>query len=274
MSQNQLASLNKPCLNLKMFLPEYVAQHPEIKGLLSAHSHFGGTPLLPPSFAWPQALWQEDDATAKINVPLIFSAQLDLSEIQGYACASQLPDHGILSFFSCGDNYHYVDPNSCKVFYFEDVSSLVPTQMPATEAKLEVIPECRIQVCSEQSFISMDELCEQVDPITTSDGHHLTEAEYTNVTNNYDEYFEELVGEGKCNDDEDISRLLGYGFYIQNCPLQSGAVHLLSICSAFDHEQMKWIFTFGDAGMIYFMIDSEDLKKHDFSKVYCEIQCY
>ena len=273
MSQNLLASLHKKGLNLKVYTPEYVAKHPDLQGLLSARSHVGGTPLLPPGFAWPQALWQEDGAKDESNVPLIFSAQIDLSDIQGYACAAQLPDHGLLSFFSCGDNYNYVDPNSCKVLYFEDVSSLVPTPMPETKAQLKLIPECRFQVFSELTFMSTGEIDDEVNPIVTSDGHTLTEAERTQLIDNYEDYFEQLIDEGKYAE-EDFLEFLGYGYYIQNCPLQPGSVHLFTLNSAYDSEKIEWIYTIGDAGSIYFMIDSEDLKKHDFSKVFCESQCF
>ncbi len=278
---NLLAKMVKPCLNFEWVTPAKVKDiDPDITTLLPPTSHIGGNPLLPPNFVWPTSPATNEKGET-YDRALVFCAQINLADIKNFKCAESLPDHGILSFFSCGQYFDFDDPFANKVVYFEDVDSLVETENPdACKAKDEeqyefaTIPLYYLAVSSERSYISWIEAQDYENELKTADGTVLTKEQMDDLIENYDDYAAELESLNR-NVFDDHTQLLGYGVYIQNpCVTSDDKQLLFTLSSYFDEENNKYSLCIGDAGSIYFFIKTEDLKNLNFENTECEMQCY
>lgn len=80
-------------------------------------SKIGGLPHLPPGFEWPR--FQER--------PLLFLAQIDLSELPAGEAADLLPERGILYFFYEGieSGFRPEDRDAAMIFYYQGDAALL-----------------------------------------------------------------------------------------------------------------------------------------------------
>lgn len=95
-------------------------------------SKIGGEPDLPQDFAWPagkacRAIYNDD--TAAVEKPAGFLMQVNLSEIASTQAARDLPNEGLLSFFSYV-NWKNPDIIGAMAAYFPQATSLVRTATP------------------------------------------------------------------------------------------------------------------------------------------------
>lgn len=234
-----------------------------------ARSKLGGSPSLPKGMDWPS--WK--------GTPLAFLAQIDLSELPRPIPLEHWPSDGMLYFFYDAEQQTWgFDPNdrgSWRVLY-----SPGPTPPPTSA----VMPE--------SAFPEFALRFEQI--------HSLPEIERSGVSakdvpdETFDR-FEEL--KLLPFDGEPLHQMGGYPDPVQNddmeleCQLASNGVYcggdrevdpraagleggagdwqLLLQIDTDEDVDMMW----GDAGMLYFWIRTEDLKKRDFSNVWMVLQC-
>ena len=130
----------------------------------SAHAagvtRFGGNPLLPPDFEWPEYTGKDFRGQVKTN-PLSFLFQVDCAEIHALDKDGLLPDHGILSFFYELDLMQWdYDPSHdgcARVYYFEDTSALAETAPPENLHPDFIVPPVHAVY---GSFPDLPDLCE------------------------------------------------------------------------------------------------------------------
>lgn len=274
---NLLTDLAKPCIGFKPVRPSKLKQKAAIsdKNLLSELCHIGGTPLLPKDTPWPCGIvdvCEQDDLQQGQTIPLKFICQLNLSELSPYIENVDLPKEGIMQF--------YVNPfanygDGFRVLYFKDSSLLEKVTEPESYLKIygtELIPKARLALDKMFTLPSFTEILEQgVDSFVKPDGSLLTEDEYDELEDNYDDYFDE-VENSIGSDLENTIKLMGYGYYIQSAPEDPKIKVLFEMHSFKTADGLE--FNLQDSGAYYFMIHEDDLKTQDFSKVVGEIQSY
>lgn len=279
--QNLLAQHARSCITLHPVLPDN-----EIVGTkLSRHSFFGGTPLLPPNFEWPRAAFTPDGSKDQLQVPLVFCLQLDLSELVPFDELKELPDHGILAFFSVGDSFNFSAPeHSFVVRYFEHCEQLIAHSRPevagvdTNKEQLE-LPHLELSAQRAWSFpidapsYEDDRANELLAPLGLS----------VQVMEEIWDNLEDLAAELKAQDGIDVesnefaerSQMLGYGHFIQGNDLQGPeSTLLLTLSSFFDQAHNEWVTLYGDAGALYFALKTSDLKARAFDRVVGDMQCY
>lgn len=246
-------------------------------------THFGGAPLLPPDFIWPEYGGR----------PLSFLAQIDCAEMHPLDQEQLLPEHGILSFFYELDSqkwgYDPQDAGCARVYWFAETSELhetAPPQMLAPEFRLPLISASAVRMFDLPSYsegaayYGLDALLPDED--------------------NYDAFDE--YERCRCGWENDIRiKLLGYADEIQGdmlyeCEAVSRGYNLgsgpLSLPEAEQQEILEkaqdWILLFqldtletdnfylmfGDSGRIYFFIRREDLAARRFDRVQLILQCF
>lgn len=248
-------------------------------------SKFGGLPDLPASEMWP---------ITKNNKPMFFIAQINLAEVSAFNTEKELPEKGVLYFFSDFNDSDYswgsnkTDRQFHKVILFEgDLTQLKRTQMPKRE---EDDPDYHDRISTaEIKFLSTVEL-----PMPFS--YHYDQA----ISNNHEideetfEVYEDsilgMAGEFEVKNGKNIynadHKLLGHSNNVQNSmedecqaifsgmklkEVENGIedwVLLLQIDSD-DEIGTEW----GDMGKIYYWIRKQDLEKKDFSNVQVYFQC-
>lgn len=243
-------------------------------------SKFGGSPDVPKDFEW--FYYQGEDFNGETrNRPLSFLAQINCEEVNQYDEDKLLPSKGILYFFyelsTMTWGFDPSDKGSAKVFYFDgDMTELSRADFP-DDYKL---PEIPLDFSKKYDLPSYEEFNELHD------------------YDNWDEYDEARVLKGY-EQEETISKLLGYGDVIQNgMRLQCEEVTSGINCGGIPEiapeqlEQLKKNCTqwqllfqldtvtagdfelmFGDCGRIYFYIKKDDLKNHKFDDCWLILQC-
>ena len=237
-------------------------------------SKFGGLPDLPLHFAFPKYH----------NGYLTFLAQINLQETKPFDKNNLLPDTGILFFF-----YDVVeqpwgideeDKESFKILYFDgDVNELKRTSYP--EITEDYFPLASFKITFTE-FLSLPEdslelefndkelenfyefrsefmqSTEEDEGEASSNPMHYMLGEPYNVQNNV---FEELIyyeNEGRINWDS------------TEIDAKSKELVLLFQMDSDDELEVMW----GDAGMLYFCIEKQDLFHKRFNKVKFTLQCY
>lgn len=246
----------------------------------TSRSRCGGRPLLPADFVWPRS---------KERV-LDFIVQVDLTELAEFAPPGVLPSSGLLTFFYDLENQPWgFDPAELDGFHVELIAenSLVTHQLPSPDHALSENALIFNAAVTLPHFGSRD-----YDKLVRES--RMTDSEA-------DRYFDFLVAlesrsyptGGVCY----AHRLLGHSANIQgdmqleaqlvtnglycgdlsgyNDPrakgLESGAddwVLLLQLDSD-DQANLMW----GDAGMLYYWIRSEDLAASRFDRTWMTLQC-
>lgn len=253
-------------------------------------SKFGGKPAVPVGFEWPHFTAANFDGETA-DRPLAFLCQINLAELGNYDTENMLPKTGVLLFFyeleSMRWGYAPTDSGCARVYYFEDTNALIAADFPDGLREEYRIGEYDLSFTAEDSYPYYEECAFHTDMAIDWDAWE-----------EYEEAVEaagyELVG-GR-------HKLLGYADVIQNEMLTecestargmycgnpesyqelSGSTKEDINKAAADWTllfQMESIeedgceLMFGDFGNIYFYIRKQDLKEHDFSKVWLVLQC-
>ena len=251
-------------------------------------SKIGGKPDLPPDFEWYYFRGESFDGITETR-PLSFLAQINCEEVSKYNIDLLLPSKGVLYFFYELDTMTWgfdpKDRGSATVYYYAgDLTDLRKTDFPIDLHEDYIIPEFPIMFSSMIELPDFEEFLELHD-----DGlnHILWEA--------YDEAKNTIVVE---NEDEAITKLLGYANVIQNgmlleCELASNGVFVgnsdgyANISTQQKENSKKWqlllqldsILTgeyemlWGDVGRIYFYINTDDLNAMNFNNCWLILQC-
>jgi uncharacterized protein YwqG len=232
------------------------------------YSQFGGAPAVPKDFVWPK----REDGRA-----LSFLCQINLAEVHNFTFAhALLPKSGLLSFFydtedmpsglDAGDRHGWC------VYYFAKHMKVTPTEkiegpaIPVNLAHFTIEPSYPDPIASQTEELE-DDACSDYDRFTDS-----------------------------CYEDSPYHRLLGHpqlilGDFFEECEIASRGIEWQHV---HDDEDLaaevqacvkKWTlllqldsdervdFSWGDRGMIYFCIEEDALKHHDFSNVWLIMQC-
>lgn len=294
-STNPLAKLAKSAIYCEFELSQdkersQVKKSMEDKGytLLSELSHLGGNPLLPKDFVWPCAAYSDNEQDAQDKMrPLVFSLQVDLSELAPFDVDNQLPHKGLMVIFTVG-NFFYWDEyeNQSKVYIFEDIDSLVETSRPSEppvghdyDASDLVLPHCLMGIKATWSVPEEYSNILDEDEETFSDGVNafgLSQEQVHDINANYEDYYKELMEKDGLAEKDDVpSQFLGWGQYIQGDYVGSNNETLFFTLSSFFDENIKeWPLCIGDAGAIYHFIDLADLKAKNFSDIRSTMDCY
>jgi uncharacterized protein YwqG len=245
-------------------------------------SRIGGRPDLPAGFEWPRSSTDES---------LGFVAQVDLGEVRrsGLAGAEALPEAGLLSFF------HGYEPspnekhtgNAGRVFFFERVTSLSPTEGPADAAILPLVP------------FAFEEQTEELPPLESpfyalllaeNDGKEGAIERAPDVFANFVSEYGPL---GLRDEDErPLHRLLGYADPLQADVYVCTEGHSKQVdfdawtTLAHHRAAAEWQLLlqldsdpkreilFGDGGVLSFMIRKDDLAARRFDRVWVEWQMH
>ena len=238
-------------------------------------TRFGGEPDLPPDLEWPS--WD--------SAPLIFVAQLALSDIGPTAVAGELPPDGVLSFWYAGSEKAWgFDPRehgASRVFFFPSGTELrtrpqqpgLPDEGPLRACTWSTTPELTIPPWESP----------------TVEAWQLTKQER-------ERYFD-LQDWLRVGDDVAIHRLLGHPEPVQDdmrleCQLVTNGLYcgdatgyedpraeMLSAGAAdwrlllqIDSDE-KLGSEWGDAGRVYFWIRKQDLAAERFDAAWHIMQC-
>lgn len=280
----KLESLKKNCIELKIKNEENYK--------LGA-TRFGGKPDVPSDFIWPTFKGEDIENVVK-DRPLTFLAQFNCEEISKYDYEHLLPEHGLLSFFYETDTqcwgFDPQDKGCARVYWFEDISSLVAGEFPMEMEEDFKFPMLKINISAKPSYPSWGDFSEI----------------FPEEEDNYDT-FDKLKDElTKENSDsfEQRSKLLGWPDVIQSsmykeCDLVTQEFYLGNSDGwskipkdvrkhAEESARDRWTLLFqldtvegddfelmfGDCGHIYFYIMKEDLKEKRFDRIWLILQCY
>ena len=257
------------------------------KKLAPHASKFGGFPSVPTDFAWPRYKAENLDGEFG-DRPLSFLCQINLEEISAFDKESLLPHKGMLLFFYEQDSFRWgfsPDDKGCaRVYYFEDVSVLVPLAPPEDLKDEFKVIEFNLSFKSRDSYPSFEE----------ASLHPEVELDW----DDWDEYLENCGYGLEC----ERHKLLGFADLIQSemlteCERTSRGIDC-GEPESYDNipEEVKedikkvatdWILLFqmasieykdfelmfGDVGNLYFYIRKQDLKDRNFSNIWLILQC-
>lgn len=251
-------------------------------------TRFGGEPDLPPEIEWPM----------RDGEPLTFAAQLDLEALQGFPAARELPASGLLSFF------YAFDPATSfmvsRVLHIPSKEGLARRRTPAggdrrPELTAEPVAQPDTMPSGDSPFYHAFLPVEKVAAFHRS----LAEAAQGAATvldplPGLEQYLASWNGH---DPDEQNHRVLGYAQPYQNDPYLGAERHcvrrtwdgpspgspegiaesrrsrrwrlLLQVWAMIDGE----LLLNQDCGALYFMIPEDALAAHDWSQVWCEMQC-
>jgi len=277
-------------------------------------SHFGGVPSMPRGMEWPlwdkhdyltedikrfesrfqeapQSTWLRDVALRMRRelsnpiVPLLFLAQLSLSEIHSSAPLQDWPAEGSLAFFfePTAPGYDPLSRGGCQVFYFSKEADLVPLPHPEGLSSKGRFPHRRLSFRPEWTLPTRIDL----------DGDHLS------VWGNeaYASLCKALMP--TANEREPVHRCGGNPQQIQQdmrleCQLVSNGLYcgdqtgyqdprrptlekgaedwrlLIQIDS--DEKRLGWMWD--DVGRIYIWARWQDIKAKDFERSWGILQSY
>jgi hypothetical protein len=263
-------ALVRPALRLQLERDEQEDDEPRSTG----ESRFGGCPDLPPSQAWPEA-----DGT-----PLVFVAQFDLAELARHPQASELPDHGLLSFFYDPMSLGNWLSHSVCVLHLTDMGDLVRRPVPES---VERLTPHTIELVAERQFPAIESyffyeslLPEPKRPI---DFQALANFVFSMSEADHERPIHQLLGcaasiQGDPYLDVEIStREQGWDGWQEGSPeaqqLRERALRwrlLLQIDAMQDDE----LLLNQDGGFFYFFIPADALAACDWSRVRGTLQCH
>ena len=247
-------------------------------------SRLGGSPDLPPGFVWP----------TNQGRPLVFLAQLNLTDFRRFEAAQVLPDEGWLYFFyDAGAQPWGFDPAdragwSVHFHPDSDAGALTRTKLPPTPADA-VPPE-----------FEQDQTTFRPSRLVPSSIDTLLDPEEVLKTIGVDaDRVLDALDEESPEEDEGQHQLLGHPLVIQadmrlDCQLVSHGLYcgdetgyndpraehlaagaedwrlLLQIDT--DGEGPGWMW--GDCGRLYFWIREQNLASRAFDQIWVHLQCY
>ena len=267
--------------DLKTFLEPAIAfrlMKVETGQSLNTKSHLGGKPDLPAGFQWPD----------HVGRPLDFLIQVNCAEIAGFEPQSWLPKAGLLSFFYDLEEQPWgSDPEDLtgfRVVYFKNISELDSHELPD---QCKPIPNWALQFSpcltapspwsrvyeklqSQIAFTPEEEdiyfnFIEALDSIAyPKGGQHRLLGHSANIQGDM-QLEAQLVTHGiNCGDPE------GYRSPKAR-QLEAGAEDWRLLLQLDSDRQA--LFTWGDAGMLYFWMRAEDLQSRSFDRAWMELQC-
>ncbi|PFV73662.1 cytoplasmic protein [Bacillus sp. AFS059628] len=205
-------------------------------------SKMGGIPDLPATFEYP---------THKGN-PLQFIAQFNLNDLQNVGIDHDLPEKGMLYFFSV-ENYFEEDVNPTeagRVLYYD-----VPVEQLRRADELQTnYNQCATTF---ELTYKLPELFIE----NEADSDRFLQLLEELIPDNYDNH--QIFGEPFSVQDEVLYET---GQYMEIDPQQMTL--LFQIDSDTKNCNMMW----GDLGMLYFCIGNEDLKNRRFENACCVLQ--
>ena len=257
------------------------------KSDMPQRSKFGGRPIAPADFEWPR-FEAEDYEGERAERPLSFLCQINLEEASAYDNENLLPKTGMLLFFYEQESMRWgfdpADEGCSRVYYFKDIETLVPAELPEDLKEEYTVREYDLSFSANASYPSFEEL----------DCH-------TDMDCDWDMYDEAVEKKGYDIESE-RHKLLGYADLVQGeilteCERTTRGLYcgdaksyqetpedvkkeidkvatdwilLFQMASIFedDYEMM-----FGDCGNLYFYIRKQDLSACCFDRVWLVLQC-
>lgn len=254
-------------------LPAIFAQSTPLTGTPSAGgSRLGGAPDLPPGTSWP----------THTGAPLAFIAQIRLEEVAPYDVAHLLPSNGMLWFFYDAQQQTYGDDPASRgawqVIYAPSAEGLQATPLPDA-----LPPEARYTACA-LTFSTILTLPQ--DPSAERPGVPLSgpdQEKYEAVLASYpqpahhSEPRHQLLGyPDTLQDDMRMEcQLAAHGLPVdgsdpRTAALAPGAANwqLLFQVDSDAQAGMRW----ADAGMLYYWIERDALRQHQFEATWVVLQ--
>lgn len=223
-----------------------------------AVSRFGGKPLAPKGWSWPDFDGE----------PLLFIAQIDCSKLRGTAAAPSLPSEGLLSFFGDPDISGGSDFGGGKergaVFHWPDAIELALYDPP--EPDVEIVP------CAGMEFLETFTIPDLFSSIVEDHAGGRVEARDFRMR------YPDRNGLGKLTDgtkvsSDDMSQLLGWPKWVQNELYPDDTREewrlLLQVGTYDNGVHERW---WGPGGSLYFMIREKDLAARRFDRVEFDAQ--
>lgn len=249
-------------------------------------SKIGGSPAVPATFEWPR--FEGENYNGEIaNRPLSFLCQINLEETRDYDKDKLLPEKGLLLFFYEQDTMRWgfspEDRGCSRVYYFENTNDLELAEFPDDLKDEYKVKEYNLSFSTNLSYPGFEEL-----------------NRHSNVDCTWSDY-DDALEEAGYNLDLERHKLLGYANLIQdemltecectsrgmnrntenyyNAPIDAKEdinksatdwILLFQMASITDND---FELMFGDLGNLYFYIRKQDLKEHNFDKVWLVSQC-
>lgn len=255
---------------------EIVSEDLELGECPLGASRLGGRPDLPPELAWP----------CDGDQPLSFLAQFDLAEVHAAAgeAAGALPDRGWLAFFFLLEGASWeADKGGARVLYFSGPRDDLTRRAPPPS-----VEELR---CRSVEFVVRRHALPQLDSpfyrLITGAASSAEDATFEGLSwYMYNPFWYARI------DDEEAprDRLLGFSDVLQSdpyvaCAAREGRVPIDQIHSRETVERaarLTLLFqadstrdvSYGDAGLVQFFLDAEDLAARRFERVCAEFQCH
>lgn len=210
-------------------------------------SYFGGSPMVPADFAWPEH-----------DVGLYyFLGQINFADIENRP--AELPESGVLSLFYADYNpqsdndgdIFWRDEGYVKAWYFEDLSQLVPMQAPHGRS----VKAKSITLAGELDIprhVDMLADC-PFDPEVLEDALKV-EGEFPGP----DASIESLA----------TDYLLGYPSYYSLAYDPTPGPEWVSLLTLHSHDAFEWCWHDGDKLMVF--IERDKLQARDFSVLACD----
>lgn len=235
-------------------------------------TRFGGRPVVPRDFQWPQYADSDLDEVYPIN----FIVQFNCADLAPCDADAILPEKGMLSFFYDAEGQPFEGRSDCqgcvRVFWFENIEELVLADLPADMDEVSCFPSLSIDVESGYSYPGWEEYeliggkmsREQIDDYCAILHDLSYEEEYERskllgwpdvIQGNMTRNFENCDGgRPPCSDRESLDKWV-----------------LLLQLHTIRNDEFELMF--GDCGSIYFYIKREDLRKRRFDDVRVVLQC-
>lgn len=244
----------------------------------ATRSKLGGLPLLPPDFIWPRNKLRTLD----------FLLQIDLAEVAQFDPTGALPASGLLTFFYDLENQPWgFDPaelDGFRVELFGD-DSLVSCELPSpeyvlSEHSLTFSPSSTLPHYGSRAYDQLERQSQMSD---------LDAERYFDFLDAYESRFYP-IGSGlnrmfghSANVQGDMqleAQLVTHGLYcgdssgyedVRARKLKHGADNWILLLQLDSDEKADLMW--GDAGMLYYWIRSDDLAAKRFDRVWMSLQC-
>lgn len=250
----------------------------ETKTSSDACSRLGGLPLLPPNYEWP---------CSRVR-PLDFLLQIDLAEVASVDLTNTLPSVGLLTFFYDLENEPWgYDPAELDELRVELITDevLIPRELPSAELAL---PEHSLNFTPSMTIPHFGSRAYDLLALEAQ----FTDAESDRYLDMIDAFERRFYPAGA-----GLHRLLGHSANVQgDMQLEAQLVTNGLYCgdsSGYDDPRAKelesgvddWVLLlqldtddradimWGDAGMLYYWIRSDDLRALRFDRVWMALQC-
>jgi uncharacterized protein YwqG len=266
-----LEEFSAPCVSFSLL--------PKTSGVVG-RSKLGGTPDLPGRFEWP----------TNEGHPLDFLLQINLSDAATLDVTNALPESGLLSFFYDLENQPWgYDPGNLGGFRVVYTPPETVIENRGMSGSAYSVPECEIACRSGLSL-----------PHMGSRAYSRLSQRIKFDVEEKGAYFElqnELSGISSPNVEGGCHRLLGHSANVQgDMQLEAQLVTSGLYCgnsSGYQDARRKqleagaddWVlllqldsddtgvFMWGDSGMLYYWIRSEDIAERRFNRVWMTMQC-